>query len=385
MRILHTIASLAPEIGGPARSITGLCDALADLALLIRLISLDLGRQFAAPIVPKSSRVETVLVRRQVAFGLQQIWIPHFKKALVSAVANGDVMLMHDHGLWEPSNQIAAQVAHEHHLPLIVSVRGTLEPWSWEQKKIKKTVAWYAYQRHNLSQAVAIHATSQLEAMHIRELGFKQPIILLPNGVGSPPLPNKKITSSNVRTLLFLSRVHPKKGLLNLVKAFANLNPEKWQILIAGPDTVGHQAEVEGLVRALNLGQAVKFMGAVANDAKWKVYQEADLFVLPTFSENFGIVIAEALASGTPVITTKATPWHELETYQCGWWVEVGVEPLTAALREAMTLSNEERWQMGQNGRSLIENKYTWPSIAEQMAASYEWILHGGSPPSCII
>lgn len=128
-----------------------------------------------------------------------------------------------------------------------------------------------------------------------------------------------------------------------------------------------------------------KFIGSVADKDKWKLYRRADLFVLPTHSENFGIVVAEALASGLPVITTKGAPWAELEKHQCGWWVDIGVEPLAKALNQAINLSPEERQTMGQCGRQLIEQNYSWDKIGKEMLAVYEWILGGDNQPDCVI
>jgi glycosyltransferase involved in cell wall biosynthesis len=112
--------------------------------------------------------------------------------------------------------------------------------------------------------------------------------------------------------------------------------------------------------------------------------QSASLFVLPTFSENFGIAVAEALAAGVPVITTKGAPWKELETHRCGWWVDVGAEPLATAMREAIALSDEQRRAMGKRGRRLVEERYSWPKIAADMKSVYEWVLGSGPKPECV-
>jgi glycosyltransferase involved in cell wall biosynthesis len=109
------------------------------------------------------------------------------------------------------------------------------------------------------------------------------------------------------------------------------------------------------------------------------------LFVLPSHSENFGIVVAEALASGVPVITTRATPWEELVTHRCGWWTENGPEPLAAALRDALSRTDEERREMGRRGRQLVDQKYSWPGIAAQVHAVYRWMLGEGEKPECVV
>lgn len=387
MDILHTITSLVPETGGPARSVTGLCTALDHKDVSVQIATLDLGRNFLPPILPASDRVLTTLVPRQLGIGLRHIWIPQFHKTLLLLVARGNVHLIHDHGLWEPNNHAAAQTAVKYNLPLIISLRGTLEPWARQQKAIKKKLAWYLYQRRNLAQASVLHATSEAEAIHLRQLGLQQPIALIPNGLDLLSVTPVKLENphSSLRTILFLSRIHPIKGLLNLVEAMRLLRPNGWQVIIAGPDTDGHQAEVQAAVRDAGLEGVFSFVGAVDDRAKWTLYQQADLFVQPSFSENFGISIAEALAAGLPTIATQATPWKELETHRCGWWIEVGAEPLAQALGEAMMLDDSCRKRMGQNGSLLIQQKYTWSIVAEQMKSVYEWVLYGGSKPTCII
>ena len=153
--------------------------------------------------------------------------------------------------------------------------------------------------------------------------------------------------------------------------------------MIAGPDEGGHRWEVEAAVRQAGLESCVEFIGPVEGEAKAALYRRADVFVLPSFSENFGLVVAEALASGVPVIATKGTPWEGLVAHRCGWWVEIGVEPLVAALREATALSGEERRAMGERGRRFAE-QFGWPHIAEQMHAVYRWVLGEEPRPECV-
>jgi glycosyltransferase involved in cell wall biosynthesis len=185
------------------------------------------------------------------------------------------------------------------------------------------------------------------------------------------------------RVALFLSRVHPKKGLLELVRAWAQVAPEGWRLEIAGPDEGGHWDEVARLVAELHLGDFVRYHGAVEGDRKTALFRRADLFVLPTFSENFGVVVAEALASGVPVITTRSAPWADLESHRCGWWIDVGVEPLAAALRAAMGLSDDERRAMGERGRHYVR-RYDWDEIARQTLALYRWLLGHDDRPEFV-
>ena len=268
---------------------------------------------------------------------------------------NPDVV--HLHGLWKYPAIATNSWFRKLHRPYIVSPQGMLEPWALKRSRMKKRLAMMLFQKSCLKNAACIHATAHMEAENIRRAGFINPIALIPNGVEVPE--KRKVESgkrkAESKTALFLSRIHPKKGLLNLVKAWSVVSKEQgarskeqeWVLVIAGPDEGGHLAEVQAAVRSAGLENRIHFQGEVMGDEKIKCYQEADLFILPSFSENFGLVIAEALSCGVPVVTTRATPWEELETHRCGWWIETGAEPLMKALRAAMALSDAERIEMG--------------------------------------
>jgi glycosyltransferase involved in cell wall biosynthesis len=174
------------------------------------------------------------------------------------------------------------------------------------------------------------------------------------------------------------------KGLLSLVAAWARLRPAGWRVHIVGTDEDGHKAQVEAAIHAHRLQADFTFLPMIDGEAKWSLYQQSDLFVLPTFSENFGITVAEALACERPVITTKGAPWAELQTHRCGWWVDIGIDPLAAALREALGASDDDRAQMGHRGAQLIAQRYSLPDIARQMRQVYDWTIGHGAMPSCV-
>ena len=156
-------------------------------------------------------------------------------------------------------------------------------------------------------------------------------------------------------------------------------------MVVAGPSEEGHIEEVKQAVESAGFQDQFEFPGPVDDMLKWDFFRQADLFALPTFSENFGIVVAEALASEVPVITTKGTPWKDLDDHNCGWWVDIGVEPLVEALREAIGLSDVERHEMGKRGRDLVKKCYSWEKIAEDMLSVYRWVIDGGTPPDALL
>lgn len=375
MTIVHTVATLRADHGGPSRSIPALCAALAASGAQVSLLSTAVD----APTITAPESVPHVQARGPglVAAHLRR---GPFVSELERHLSPGSTIL-HDHGIWLPTNHLVARVGRKHAVPRVVSIRGMLSAWALEQSRRRKRWAWHAYQRRDLASAAAIHVTSEAELMDVRRLRVDVPVAVVPNGVEVPAAMPPR-ARGGPRRALFLSRVHAKKGLLDLVQAWSSVRPAGWQLVIAGSDTDGHLAAVARAIAAAGLDGEVSLIGAVSDAAKWELYATAELFVLPTRSENFGLAIAEALAAGVPVITTRGAPWAELETHRCGWWIDIGVEPLAAALREATTAPADRLVQMGERGRQLIAQRYVWARVAERMSAVYGWLLHGGDPPS---
>jgi glycosyltransferase involved in cell wall biosynthesis len=269
-----------------------------------------------------------------------------------------------------------------------------LTQWARRHKGLKKWIAWHLYQKRDLQSAQVLHATSEAEAENFRAADLRQPIAVIPNGIEVNKIVARREgnRSPGVRTILFLGRIHPVKGLTNLVRAWAAVQKtengkrktEAWRIVIAGEGEGEHLQDVKGELKKMRVEKDFEFTGPVDGEGKWRLYQNVDLFVLPSYSENFGLVVAEALACGVPVITTCGTPWQDLIEHRCGWWIEIGVEPLANALREGIAMSDGQRHEMGRRGRQLIERKYAWPGIAAQMKSVYEWMLGRGPRSECV-
>jgi glycosyltransferase involved in cell wall biosynthesis len=386
IRAVSVFPTLTKAAGGPAFSVSALCEAAANAGVKQSLITFQAPKGKSEQL-PNPDLVETIRVGGLRFQTVRFFWSPTFRSTLRNYCRTHGVQVIHSHGIWTQPNHIAASVARELGLPLLISLHGTLEPWAWRHHAWKKRPAWWLWVHRDFKSAV-LRATSQKEVEAIRILGLRNPIALIPNGVDLPPASQRteiRGQTSGVRNALFLSRIHPVKGLLNLVAAWSQVRPAGWRMVVCGPDECGHTQQVKRAVAEAGLSDVFEFKMPAYDNEKQSLYAGADLFVHPTFSENFGLVIAEALSAGVPVITTKGAPWEELRTHECGWWIDFGVEPLAAALREAMALSDDQRRNMGERGRRLVEENYGWPKIGRDMKAVYGWVLSKEPRPECVI
>ncbi|WP_163710550.1 glycosyltransferase [Mangrovibacterium lignilyticum] len=284
--------------------------------------------------------------------------------------------LVHINGIWTPQNWIFQKIAQNLNITVVLSPHGMLEPYILERNPVKKKIALALYQNRAIKKADFLHVTAESELQQIRILGYDQTAKIIPNGIDISEVHKKPfgIRKKEPFQILFLSRIHPKKGIEHLIKAASHLKQSNIEIKIVGEGDLGYTTSLKNLVTQLKLENIVAFPGGVYGDKKWKFYQEADLFVLPTYSENFGIVIAEALATGIPVITTKGAPWEDLERYKCGWWIDLSENNLVNALEDALSKSPKEMNQMGINGQKLVYEKYDIKAVGKAMIKYYESI-----------
>ena len=402
MKVLHVITGISRKAGGPSRSSQGLVAALCKAGVDAWIYSFDNAEPWIEGVRGFEIDVDD---RCRCTEELKKF------------------DLVHIHGVWDPRLHKVAVMCRKAGVPYVVAPRGMLEPWSLKQKWLKKRIARFLYQDRDLKLAAALHATAESEAEQFRCLGFKNRIIISPNGVNVPggdvglgrrsrstvELANSSIVG---RRALFVSRMHPKKGVLELVESWARVKPKWWCCELVYTMNSDEERAYEQKVkdRILSLGMTYVegkdstvdldlkprpdfiLTGPLDDDAKWSAYARADLFVLPTYSENFGIVVAEALWAGVPVITTKGTPWAELESEKCGWWIDLPSTEdevksqgqqwtaLDLALREAIEQSNDPNnrtilQKMGCRGRELVEKRYTWSAVCEKVVRGYEEVL----------
>ncbi|MET0499345.1 MAG: glycosyltransferase [Steroidobacteraceae bacterium] len=371
LSVVQTVMSLDRESGGPAQVVPQLADALVDVGCAVSLVYVDSLRAGDAVVPAKAATAPAHALR----IGGRALWSNDFARSIERSLPARGPRLIHDNGLWGYTNFIAASYAAKHGIPLVISPHGMLEPWALSYKARKKRIASALYQRRLLESAAMFVVSADSEAESVRRTGLKQPIAIVPAGVPLPETVAKHAPTKAQRRMLFMSRIHPKKGLAQFVDAWRVARQPGWKVVVAGPDEGGHQAEIQQLVSSHRLEADFEFPGPVAGEQKRRLFESADVFVLPTFSENFGVVIAEALSYGIPVLTTRGTPWAVLERINAGWWVEPDAAGIARGLRAALSTTVEERSSMGRSGRSLITRDFGWPMAGQKTYDAYAWLL----------
>ena len=364
MKIIHFIGSIHKNSGGTATYIQQLATGLVQYADVIVVTSKCLN-----PIELHGVEVY------ELDFSLLRWW--SLKSKFLSILKNEEPDLVHINGIWDPQNWLFQQVCISQGIKVLLSPHGMLEPYILKRNLLKKRIALTLYQKRAIKSVDYLHATASAELTQIRKLGFSSPAQIIPNGIdvsevimqsdGESPEPDKNI--------LFLSRIHPKKGLEILIEAVDLLNEPNIKVTIAGEGEDVYIDQLKKLCVEKRVDHLFNFIGGVYEKQKWKLYSQADLFVLPTYSENFGIVIIEALAAGVPVITTKGTPWEELVVNQCGWWIELSVPNLLGAIKEALALSKKDRARMKEKGIHLVQQKYQIQAVVQNTFEFYKNIV----------
>ena len=377
---LHVVTSSTVKSGGEGLAASRYAESIACSICRVTLLSRQaVSFENNAPsdgeyIVYKYAPIDTNLL---VELFSQYLYIHRLFE-------RGQFNLVHLHGVWTPFLAVVALIARVKRIPVIISPHGCLEPWALNFKKLKKRLALLTYQGAVFRAASLFVATADQEVMSIRNLGYRQPIAVIPNGV-DVVLPRNLVTQGDCKTILFLSRVHPKKGLLDLVEAWEKVRRPGWKIQIAGGDEGGYRALVEASIHARGVQSDFEFIGFVDGARKQACFDGATIFILPTYSENFGIAVAEAMANELPVITTTGAPWHDLVEHRCGWWVAPGVHGVSSALIDAMACSPEQLKEMGQRGRQLIISKYSWEKIGAASLEVSNWVLNQYIPKPNVI
>lgn len=337
----------------------------------------------------RSKRLPVHLARRYgpAAFG--------FAPGMQAALAAEAPDLVHAHGLWMYPSLASLSWSRRTRRPVVISPHGMLDPWAVGRSAWKKRLAGLLYEDAHLRRSACLHALCAAEAEALRGFGLDNPIAVIPNGVELPRAVRNDAAEPAVarpegrRTLLFLGRIHPKKGLVQLLHAWAalsaDLRHQPWRLVIAGWDQVGHLARLRRLADELGIRGTVQFAAAQFGDAKRATFAAADAFILPSLSEGLPMAVLEAWSYGLPVIMTPACNLPEGFEHRAALRTEADPEHLVEVLRHVLRMPTEDLRAIGRRGRALVEERFTWPRIGREMARVYAWALGDGPRPGCML
>ncbi len=358
MKVIHFVAAIDRSLGG--------------VSIYMQLLAKELGKLVDLHVVTHGSS-NPVKIENATVHYVDSSLLGGMKRGFMALLDGIRPDVVHVNGCWMPQCALAQRWAQHMGCKVVLTPHGMLEPWIIKRHYYtRKLPALWLYQKKALREAEALVATAESEKGNILKLGYNPNVCVIANGIDVDAV-KMRTSWKRTRRIVFLSRVHVKKGIEMLIEAVAKLGNElkTYEVIVAGEGEAGYVEALKDKVAAAGTGDMVRFVGGVYGEDKWNLLRSADVLVLPTFSENFGIVVAEALACGTPVITTKGAPWRDLVEWDCGWWIERSVGCLADALRVFLTLTDDERERMGRNGRRLVETKYSSRRMADEMFRLY--------------
>ncbi|MBP5366424.1 MAG: glycosyltransferase [Bacteroidales bacterium] len=374
IRVLHT-GSLDVRSGGPAMSAYLTMKGLAQNGVQAELLMYDLD-------------ANGQLIGDDVAvhyagrpFGNRLAYSPTYKRHIAEC---GDFDIYHAQGVWQWPTYALASYARKVGKPYLITPRGMLYPQDIAKSSTTfKKLSLKFRLLSDLNKAACVQVTCDEEMRHCRALGVKSPIAVIPNPIVIRDYEYKKPDS--VFRLGYLGRLSPRKNVEGLIYAFAELGSaaQAAELLIIGGGDDRYESFLKAEVERLGL-RNVRFAGFLSGREKDEAIASLSVLAMPSEFENFGNVILEGLLRGIPCIATQGSPWSELKTHQCGWWVEYSQRAITEAVRQALQLQPTELEAMGQRGRKLVEANYSVESVGQKMASLYEWILNKSEKPEFV-
>ncbi len=389
MKVLHVVPTYVPayRYGGPIYAVHGLCKALAARGHDVHVFTTNVdGRGNSDVPLDVAVDVDGVKVWYFPSKLLRRLyWSPRLTQALKKNILSFDLIHLHSVFLWPTS--ATARLAERAGVPYVVSPRGMLVKNLILRKSRWTKSAWLRLiERRTLANAAALHLTTNIEAVEAEKLGLRLPrAIVVPNGVDAPEDGKEGSLSPKVRQavaggqfILFLGRVNWEKGLDRMIPALAYV--PKLRLLIAGNDEEGYQPDLEKLAVAAGVADRIRFLGPVLGVDKWALLQGALSLVLPSYSENFGIVVLEAMAVGCPVVVTPEVGLAEaVREWRAGIVTTGDPKALGTAIGE-LARDHNLREQMGRAGKALVQRQFTWDIVSRQMEKLYEQILTSNLP-----
>jgi glycosyltransferase involved in cell wall biosynthesis len=370
--IIHSVATLQNN-SGVTPMVMG-CLRQSQLSGIRSLVIFSSSEKFLSESPDPSLPEGTFVSIPQAASGIGGYF--EFKKALIQNLKRelslNRQVILHDHGIWLPSNMASSAVAKEFSCPQIISVHGMLQQAAFEHLSFKKNIAWQLYQKNILKRAAMLHVASAREKRDLLDMLPNSNIRIAPLGT-----PTTEYSSScEHKTAVYLGRLHPLKGVELLIDAWRIGAPDDWMLKIVGPGEPDYHDFLNQKIDSLKLQQSIRIMGPLYGADKNDALLDGSLFILPSYTENFGLVVAEALMRGLPTITTTKTPWLDLDQRGCGWTVEPDPRPLAKAIHEATHTTALQRRSMGARGKAWVQKEFSLESFGHRMAACYQEVLN---------
>ena len=304
---------------------------------------------------------------------------------LYKALMQTDADIYHTNGLWRYCNHLPAVVARQKGKPFVLTPHGMLYPQGLTHSKWQKKLLRWAFVDADIREAACIHVTCEEEMMHIRNLGFTNPIAVIPNPVPASLLKEPVQKAEKVK-FGYLGRLHPIKRVERIIEAIALLSLEEQtqcELVIMGSGEPSYEAFLKERVAQLHLSD-VHFLGFIEGEAKEKQLATLHALFVSSVSENFGMIVAEALREGTPVFANTTTPWKILNDRGCGWWQDATPENMSMVMRELLSTTPERLEEMGRIGRSVVAKCFSDQAVAQQMRELYHWIITKHNKPSFV-
>jgi len=391
MRIAHVIGIFSPEHGGPVVSCRNYALSQARLGHEVSLYTLE-GYAETSPALRLGEEVTQHVFRVNAPAKLG--WSRRLRRLLLAAEP-ADVY--HLHGIWLRAMYYGRLKARKERKPYLVEINGALDPLELASKPWRKRLVSWWYQDRLLREAGCIHVNSSREARHVRELGFDQPIAIIPAGFNSREMalllekakaapPSWGPMLQNAKVLLYLARVHPAKGIDLLLEAWRRLGARAagWKLVIVGPGDSREVAKWRKDYHDLEASGRCLWLGLVSDQDRAWIYDRSSVYVLPSRKENFGNTIQEAMGQAIPVITTTETPWQDIEEWECGWLCRPEVDDLCSAVARAIETGPEILAAMGRRGRAIINDRYSLEAVVDRQIEVYRW-LSGGPFPTWVM
>lgn len=376
MRVLQVVPSFFPaaRYGGPIVSVLRLCQSVQAAGVEVDVATTDCdGRESLRVPTDRWVEVEGLRVRY---FHRSPAVDYAFSASLTAFLARQTrgYDLIHETSTFSYPALAASWVAMASRVPCVVSPRGSLQAWSLGQKRWKKVPYWALLEGPRLRRAAAIHATAELERADVLRVLPEAKVFVVPNGVDLPSAP---AVQREANRIVFLGRIHKKKGFDILVPALsriARVRPQT-ETVIAGPDNDGEWRNVQAMIESATPRPKVTYVGSLGDDAKFRLLASARVFVLPSHSENFGQAVVEALACGTPVVVSKNCPWEAVESEGAGYWVKNEIEETAGALLRI--LEDEALAEKMGLAASRLAERFSWSKTGQAMADNYTGIVGG--------